>query len=190
MAFARNTAAGPAKGTLAYFEHQSRSGRIFWILTLFLSVINVVMAVTGDTSDEGFTVYLLSAYLPLDFIVGANSLVSDFGHSVITTILYAVPAAFLLVGILSAIFWKKHPAWSLIATILYAIDCVYFFYINGFSDIKLTLGHVAVMVLVAVGFYFALKAHKARKTAEQNLDAATQQTAEQAAANTGKGPEL
>lgn len=166
MAFVRNTTA-PQKGTLEYFEHQSRSGRIFWILSLFLSVINVVSLLTSSNLEE-FSIYLLSSYIPLDFFMGAKLLTGEFGSSAVTTVLYAVAAVYMVVGILTAIFWKKHPAWSIIATILYAVDCVYFFSSYGFSDIKLTLGHVAVMLLVVVGAYFALKAHKARKAVAEN----------------------
>ncbi|MBE6945248.1 MAG: hypothetical protein E7459_04070 [Ruminococcaceae bacterium] len=167
MAFARNRGTGPAKGTLEYFEAQSRTGRIFWILSLFLSVINVVSLLTSSNLEE-VSVYLLSSYIPLDFFMGAKLLTGEFGSSAVTTVLYAIAAVYMVVGILTAIFWKKHPAWPIIATVLYAVDCIYFFSSYGFSDIKLALGHAAVMLLVAVGAYFALKANKARKAAAEN----------------------
>ncbi len=189
MAFARNTGRGPAKGTLEYFEAQSRSGWIFWIITLLLSVINVAMSFTADPA-EGFDIYLLSAYLPLDFVVSAKALAVEFGSSIGTTILYAIAVGFLLVGILTAIFWKKHPAWPLVANILYGIDCIFFFVVARITDAKLIIGHVGVMLLLVVGYVFALKAHKARKAAAEELGTTVPQPAAENAANNYKGPEL
>lgn len=166
MAFARNTTA-PQKGTLEYYEHQSRTGQIFWIISLFLSVINVVSLLTSSNLEE-VSIYLLSSCIPMDFFTVAKLMAAEVGSSAVTTVLYAIAAVYMVVGILTAIFWKKHPAWPIIATVLYAVDCVYFFSSYGFSDIKLTLGHAAVMLLVVVGAYFALKANKARKAVAEN----------------------
>lgn len=185
MAFARNTGRGPAKGTLEYFEIQSKSAWSSWIAVVLLTLINVLMITLADSER----VFLFSSWLPLEFIA-SGVIAYAYGNAAHSTILFVIGVAYMLACALPIIFWKKHPTWALVAAILYAIDCVALVAMTGTDLVSMLLFHVLIMILLVVGYINTLKAHKTRKATAQNLDAVTQQTAEQAAANTYKGPEL
>lgn len=169
MASTKQRAQAPQKGTLPYYEQQSNSARIFLFTVLAFTVVNLVLLFTS--SDEDITIFLFSVWLPMDQLIGALAMMA-YGMNFTLPLIIAL--AFSVTLLLSAILWKKSPAWPIVAFVLYLIDTIYAFAGKFTENVgyfypseKVLIFHVVIAVLLGLGMYNAVRASQLRKNAPQ-----------------------
>ncbi len=188
MAFARNNAQQPQKGTLAYYEKQSTGARGSLFLVIVLTVVNIVLTLAAK-SDR---VFLFSALAPMVFSWSAAE-AYQYGDTIFMAISLGIALIVMIGWVICALLWKKGLAASIIAALLYLADCL--FVAAGMIGVEaevlkeslpMALFHVLVMAYLIVGIVNEAKARKLRKEAE--LTPAF--VAEQEKENAQNGPEL
>lgn len=196
MAYRKNNGAGPAKGTLEYFEAQSKNAQLSWFTLIALTVVNTLMVLFSESA----TIFFFSSWLPLDQSTGALLLYQS-KEAFATPLIIA--AVFFVAMLLAAVLWKKSLLWPVVAVVLYAIDCLYivgsltseavgYLYLNDAAT-GMVVFHVVILALLIWGFINALKAKKARQAAaEMPAFTAPQPSADENStdAHNYKGPEL
>ena len=155
------------KNSRAYKEQQINGARSSLLLTLALTLVNVVLLMVNSN-----TFFLFSVFVPYELIhfgrmmdaglVGSNTIVS-----------LIVAAVILVVFLLSWLLSKKKPGWLTVAVVLFALDTAALLYFTftmsadpGGNILDIGL-HAYVLFQLIQG---CVNAAKLKKEPEDSLD--------------------
>lgn len=104
------------KNSRAYKEQQINGARSSLLLTLGLTLVNVILLMFNSN-----TFFLFSVFVPYELIYFGRTMDAGLiGSNTVVSLIIA--AAILVVFVLCWLFGKKKPGWLTVAAVLFALD--------------------------------------------------------------------
>lgn len=152
------------KNSREYLLQQYSSGRVTLVAVLLLTVINVVLMITG--SDRYF---LFSASVPY-YLTAFGMAFDGSGIGTFTLTALVISAVILAVYLVCWLLAKKRPGWLTAALVLFIVDTAALLALSVWMDMLwVNILDLVFHVLAAVSLWQAVRASQKLKTMPEEM---------------------